>query len=254
MRHIPARVGIINLQDVRAPRSCDYAHIAGYVFFHSTQEGCMSGCATGAGSDVANRFNINIGMATRKYIEISMTDKVSQHTVNIANIYILPQGSANYNDDGAMQNLIEASAVDSDMNLKPTEHMLHHLMCDDLPPLPRGHKGWRARPCARAQHIGEWTPGELKLARPRCSGDRNTRNDWGTAATQTIDWFWTREKLHMTGYGTATTRSQRRKWRGTSAAPPNQASWRNYIEDELRDKNIEGGGCGAIDWLDRATR
>lgn len=57
----------------------------------------------------------------------------------------------------------------------------------------------------QSPHIDDWIPRGLKLARPRGSGEWNTRKGWGTAATQTVDWFWISEKLHTTGYGAART-------------------------------------------------
>lgn len=150
-KHIPAGAGISNLNEVRVPRFSGYAHIAGYVFFHSNQEGRMSGCATG---DLAKKFNITVKEATRKDIQISMTGKLSQPMVRVANIHIPPHSIANYNGEEAMQNLVKPSAADvlsGDMSWKPTAYMWHHLMSDDLPPLPRRHKSWRAKPCARAR-------------------------------------------------------------------------------------------------------
>lgn len=78
--------------------------------FHSHQEGRASGCTTGARSDLENKFNINMDEVSRKYIQISMTHKMPERTIKIANIDIPPRGSANYNDEDGMQNLIKASA------------------------------------------------------------------------------------------------------------------------------------------------
>lgn len=229
----------------------------------------MSSCATGVRSGLAKKFDITVDEPMGKNIQITMTDKHSEEIIKIANIYIPPRGSANCKDEEATQHLVKTSAVEvvsEYMNWMPTEHLLKHLMGDDLPPLSRGHRVWRTKPCGRAHHIDDWIPRELRMVPPRCCGEWKTRKGLGHDGDSDVRFVLVQRQIpcgglrhrqdtgrhrhrpHWDDDAGSAGRTQHRKWRGRSAALPVTAAWRNYIADGMHDKRSERGAFGAVRW------